>query len=150
MARLSAHEKVERDRQIVADRASGLTRLTIAKRNNISERQAWEIVRQWRETTPSLSDLDPVELAREHLEQHELLIERLSLLAERATHPGVQLGALRTLLTAMGHRREYVHALGLLPRQLNLVRTEDEVRNLLDTIIEVIGRSPMLRPSRTS
>src|SRR4051794_29732063 len=114
-ARSTVAEKAERDKQIVLERAAGLTVPTIAARHDLSERYVREILAQRRQAQLVLADIDPVGEILEAIEQHDFVIERLSLLASTAKHEAVALGALKAQLGAMRHKHDLLISVGLLP-----------------------------------
>lgn len=134
--RLAAHEKVERDRLVVADRARGLTWPTIGARHGLSERQCRTI---WTESLSrhDLPDADPFEVVGEVLAQWDSLIERLALLAEEADQDSVRVAALRAQADALRTRLILCQAVGLLPRDLGLFRHEADVRAVARAILSV-------------
>jgi hypothetical protein len=138
--RLTAQEKVGRDRQVVADRLRGLTWSTIAQRHALSERHCREIVEQWRVSQPALDELDPLELVQEALERREALIEEFALLAERSKHEAVRLGALKARHAALIDYTGLLMACGLLPRSLGRAAVEIDVRRLTQHILDVFDR----------
>jgi hypothetical protein len=138
--RLAAVEKVQRDSEVVADRVRGLRWATIAQRHALSERHCREIVQRWHQTRPGLGDRDPLEAVAEVLEQLEGVIERLSLLADQPVQDSVRLGALKALLAAQHERVELLMSVGLLPRDLGLVRHEIDIRRLTRTVMDVFDR----------
>ncbi len=139
MGRLSAQKKVERDRQVVADRQRGLTWPTVAERHSLSERHCRQIVAQWRSSRPGLAELDPLELAQEALDRQETLVEEYALLSETSRHDAVRLGALKAKHAALNDHTSLLIACGLLPR-LGRVAVEIDVRRLTQHILSVFDR----------
>jgi hypothetical protein len=138
--RLAAQEKVDRDRQVVADCLRGLTWATIAQRHGLSERHCREIVEQWRVSQPALDQLDPLELIQEALERRETLIEEFALLAEGSNHEAVRLGALKARHAALIDYTGLLIACGLLPPSLGQAAVEIDVHRLTQHILDVFDR----------
>jgi hypothetical protein len=139
VARLPAQKKTERDRLIVADRASGLTWPTIARRHDLSERQCQEIVRARRAERPLFESRDPVEAVTDLVEQLDSVIEKFALVAEQTGHDAVRVGALRSQLAAMEQRFVVMRTLGLTP-SLDLVRQDVDLRRVAEVAVSVLRR----------
>ena len=136
--RLSAEAKVRRDREVIADRARGLTWLTIAGRHRLSERQCRSIWKNHWQSEATLVETDPIEAVQEALARYDAVLERLALLGECAAQESVKLGAMKAQLTALDGRTALMQAVGLLPRDLGLLRLEVDVREVARTVVRVL------------
>jgi hypothetical protein len=139
--RATASEKVERDALVAADRARGLTWATIGERHGLSDRQCRAIVKERRASQPLLRDHDAEDAVREALEQLDALIEKFALLADRASHSGVKLGALKAQATTLGARFTLMQQVGLLPHNLRAVSRDAEMRETLQVVMETVERN---------
>ena len=135
--RLSAADKVERDRAVVIDRNRGLPWPVVAQRNGLGERQCRNIYRAWRsEDRNGPVGLDPQEWLIETLERLEAIQGAFALLAERADNSAAAVGALRGQMEAMMRQAELLVASGLLPRDL---RGHFAARDAAGLVTEFIG-----------
>jgi hypothetical protein len=140
MKRLPAQRKVDRDREIIADRLRGLIWPTISQRHQVSERHCREIFQQQRQSQPTLAELDPLQLVEEALQRREALIEELALLAERSRHDAVKLGALKAQHAALVDHTGLLIACGLLPRSLGRIGIQIDVQRVTQQVIALFDR----------
>jgi hypothetical protein len=144
--RLSAADKVQRDRALVADRNRGLTWSVVARRHGLQERQARQIYAEWRDSEePALVQRDPVEWLEETLDRYDSIIGELASTAECADNTAARVGALKAQMDAMSRQTELLVASGLLPRNLGVVRYETDMRQAARTIVAVL-RQHGVRP----
>jgi hypothetical protein len=137
--RLSAAEKVQRDRALIADRIRGLSWPVIALRHGLQERQCREIYRQWRDSEKTtLVERDPVEWLAETLDGYESIINNLASTAESADNTAARVGALKAQMDAMSRQTELLMASGLLPRNLGVIRYETDMRRAARTIVALL------------
>ena len=136
--RLTARGKVERDREIIADRARGFTWPTIAARHDLTERQCRSIWKQSLDAQARVLESDPFEAVAEALVQWDAVIERFAVVAQEATQDSVRLGALKAQADALKARLILAHAVGLLPRDLGLFRREADVRLVATKILRTL------------
>jgi hypothetical protein len=134
-ARLTAQQKVQRDAEIISDRARGLSWPTIALRHKLSERQCRTIWAEYREQQRAFSDTDPIDAVLDAIATHDAVIEELALLSESANQEAVKLGAIKARLAALHAKALLMQAVGLLPADLGLLRREIETRWVAETII---------------
>ena len=140
MARLPADQKVARDAEIAAARASGLTWATIAARFDLTERQCRSIVRSLRAADPLFDDHDALDTVRETLEMLDALVEKFAMVAATAKHDAVQLGALKGQLAAVVRLFELEQAVGLVPFDLRLLKRQLEVDEMIEVVVDVLHR----------
>lgn len=77
---------------------------------------------------------------QEALEQLEALVEQLALVAETSRHDAVRLGALKAQLAASAQRLTLLQAVGVLPRNLGLIRNDVDNRRMAEQIADVFER----------
>ena len=140
MPRLRADQKVDRDTQIVAERARGLSWGRIAQRHGLSERHCRAIWSNYRTRSADLEAVDPLEAVQEALLQYDGVIDELAVLAEEAVQDAVRLGAIRSRLGAIEARLRLMQAVGLLPAGGGFVRDELEQRQLVRVLVGVFDR----------
>jgi hypothetical protein len=104
VTKLTASEKVRRDALIVADRARGLTWPTIARRHDLTERQARTVWSEWQAAEPGLGDIDPVAALAEALAQIESVAGDCALLLETTKNDAVRVAAIKARLAAISQR----------------------------------------------
>ena len=132
--RLTAAEKLKRDAKIVADRARGLGWALIGDRHKLTERQCQSIWAHYRDSQPQPGETDPLAAVMEAIASYDAIIEDLALVAEKAAHDGVRLGA---RCTAIEQKIVLMRLLGLLPRDLGLFEYELDVRRMTEVIYGV-------------
>jgi hypothetical protein len=146
MARKTAEEQVERNKQIVVQRASGYTFSKIATLHGITPRQAQNIVKKSRED----SDVEPItgtEAMIETIEQFERLIEEFAEFADSTIdQPHLRLGALNAKKKAFLEKIELEQAMGLLPHKLALTQAHDFAVFLNEAVAETIHRLKLAAP----
>jgi hypothetical protein len=147
VARLTSHEKVRRDADVVTDRARGLAWTTIAARHELTERQCRNI---WNERLREVS-LEPVDVRfylGESIAQLDAAIEELALLAETTANDPVRLGAVKARLDALGSKFELMRLSGLLPFDARAVRTEAQLREICAMVLELFDRYEVPRAAK--
>jgi hypothetical protein len=139
VARVTAHQKVQRDARIVADRARGLTWSTIESRHGVTERQCRTI---WAERLREVSaePVDVREALREAIAQLDAAVEDCALLAESTNNDPVRLGAIKARLAAMGERDELLRLSGLMPFHARAVETERQLKDINDMIVDLFDK----------
>ena len=137
-SRVTAQEKVRRDAKVVADRARGFTWRTIAERNGLCERQCRAIWAERRSASIDLLAGDPMESLDEAADQLDALIEDCALLAETTANDSVRVAAIKERRTLIGEKIAFQQATGLLPRNLRLLRTEQQMTDIIEGMIEIL------------
>ncbi len=137
---MTAHDRLRRVERVVEGRARGLRWSTIAAEHGISVRTAQRIYSEGCASHAGALDRDPIEIARELLDQHEVAIEDLALLAGSTSHDGARLGAIRSRLDAIASKAQLLMALGVLPHDLGDLGTVIEERQVIATIMAVLRK----------
>jgi hypothetical protein len=136
--RLSAQAKVQRDRQIVSDRARGLRWETIANRHDLTTRQCQSI---WRSSQAEAVEVEePLRSVDDVLGQIEAAIEEAAVLSESTANDSIRLGAINTRLKALTQKVAFMQACGLLPRDLGLVRNEIAMSEGINRVVDFLRR----------
>ena len=134
----SAIEKVARDRQIVADRLSGLPWSAISERHGLQERQLRNIFNAWqKDGAAELAAEDPAELVYEFLERYRRVEEDLAQAAEEADNSAARVGALRMRVEAIDRQVQLMQASGHLPRELGQLRVSADIESVAARIVAV-------------
>jgi hypothetical protein len=138
--RLTAREKACRDDEIVKARMCGRSWRGIAADHSLSERQCQAVMKEYRESNPTLRHRDPLELLDEMLERFEGAQDQLAEIAATSPHDATRVGAIRTALDAMRAQAQLLAAVGVLPRELREVRREVDARRVVTVILDVFQR----------
>jgi hypothetical protein len=137
MPRTTAQKKVVRDQQIVHDRMRGHTWPRIASTYKLSERQCRTIVAEHRRSRVDLDEIDPIERAREYVERHELILEKLADLYDEARQDAVRLGVIKAQLAALQTKLVAEQAVGLVPA-LRLLSPEVRWQTTVDRAMKFL------------
>lgn len=139
-APMTAHDRVRRIERVIEGRARGLRWSTIADEQGISVRTAQRIYSEGCAGHAGALHRDPIELARELLDQHEAAIEDLALLAGSTSHDGARLGAIRSRLDAITSKAQLLMALGVLPHDLGDLGATIEKEHVITTIMATLKK----------
>ena len=136
---MSSLARVERNAEVVRDRARGFGWPKVAERNGLSERQCRRICEEWRESRPRAHQEDPLELFEELLDAYNAGIEDLALVLEEASQDAVKVGAIKARLALIEDKAKLFQAVGILP-DLGKLGEERDLRVLADTVWDVMDR----------
>lgn len=130
-----------RDSAILAALAAGEPPVDLAKEFEITTRQIRRIVKGRANAATGL-DARPIELAEELLRSYRDSIADLEAMSRRYldSHPAVALGAKRSAIETREKFVVLLEALGKLPDNLELFRSEVQMRRISDQMIEALGR----------
>jgi len=145
---LSSIARVERNAEVVRDRARGFGWTRVAERHDLSERQCRRICEEWREARPREHDQDPLELFEELLESYNSGIEDLALVLEEASQDAVKVGAIKARVALIEDKAKLLQAVGLLPWNLGRLKEERDLRVLADTVWDVMDRHGVSEEAR--
>jgi hypothetical protein len=138
---LPAADKVRRDAALVADRNRGLTWPQVASRHGVSETQARNIHRAWRDGNQRvLASQEPMEWLWRTLERYESIQAQLAVIAASADNSAAQVGALRAQMDAIAAQTQLLVASGLLPRNLRAFREAGDMSRLIVRFVEILER----------
>jgi hypothetical protein len=137
---MTTSDRAARNSQIVEARLRGLGEITVANRFAVTPRQVRRVLAEHRKSRPRLDDIDPLEVVRDALDGYEALAEELALLAERTSHDGVRLGAIRGRLDVQKARLDLLQAAGLLPADLPQLRVLRDMERTADVIMQVFDQ----------
>lgn len=131
----TAHEQVQRDAQIAADKAAGLTVPQIATKHGVSASTVKGAIRRSREQRPVRPAA--MEVAEQRLAEYDEVVEELRDLAHAIdiAQASAKVGAYKVLLDALDRRTRLEQDLGYLPSDL---RTLGDERRLADALAEVV------------
>jgi len=144
---LSSLARVERNAEVVRDRARGFGWTRVAERHDLSERQCRRICEEWRESRPREHDQDPLDIFEELLESYNSGIEDLALVLEEASQDAVKVGAIKARLALIEDKAKLFQAVGILP-DLGKLGEERDLRVLADTVWDVMDRHGVSEEAR--
>jgi hypothetical protein len=134
--RLSAQATAERDQRIAELRLGFTSWGEIAQTVGLSETQAQEGFRRWKQREKgTIGGRDPVAWVEELIWQFEHKAAQLEAVAEAAPNPSARIGALRSSADMLAKAATIAQESGMLPRNLGVLRTERDVK----LIIRIIG-----------
>jgi hypothetical protein len=134
---MNAREKIARDNEIVAARMRGLSWATIAENYGLSERQCQAILADYRASHSRLRERDPIEIVDEMLDRYEAAQEELALVSATTEHDATRVGAIRTRLHALEAAAKLLMLVGVLPRDLGVLRHDLDVQQLATETLAV-------------
>jgi hypothetical protein len=137
---MNSREKLRRDDQIVTARMRGLSWSTIAATYDLSERQCQEILTDYRESHPRLRERDPIDILDDMLDRYDAAQEELALVSATTRHDATRVGAIRTRLDALAAQANLLMAVGVLPRNLGVLRDDIDAREIARALVGVIER----------
>lgn len=136
--RLSAADRIRRNAQILAERASGEPLSTIAERHDLTTRQVRSICNDG-ETPVVQTTIERSEaLAISVLAHYEKLGGDLDRLATSRRDPNTQLGAIKAKISLLKQQTHFLLATGLIPRDLSAIDYERDAVELADTLLDVL------------
>jgi hypothetical protein len=137
--RLTAAQKVERDRDLFDDRMRGLTWAVISEKYKITPEQGRRIVKEQREALrPKLQDADPFDIVWESVERYEQMYADLADIAlDPKAGENARVGAINSQARILAQKDELLQKAGILPQNLGKLRVEHDVRFIVSAIIKV-------------
>ena len=135
---MNSREKTNRDNQIVAARMRGLSWATIAATHELSERQCQTILADYRASHPRLRERDPVEILDDMLDAYAAAQEDLAIVAATTKHDATKVGASRTRLDALAAETNLLMLVGVLPRDLGVLRADIDVNAIAREMVAVL------------
>ena len=136
---MNAREKTARDNEIVAARMRGLSWTTIAGSFGLTERQCQNILADYRASHPRLRERDPIEIVDEMLDRYEAAQEELALVSATTKHDATRVGAIRTRLGALEAQANLLMLVGVLPRDLGLLRADIDLQAMGREMVAVLN-----------
>ena len=138
--RMNAREKTNRDNEIVAARMRGLSWATIAGSFGLTERQCQNILADYRASHPRLRERDPIEIVEDMIDRYEAAQEELALVSATTKHDATRVGAIRTRLAALAEQANLLMLVGVLPRDLGVLRAEIDAQAMAQQAMDVLDR----------
>jgi hypothetical protein len=132
---MNSREKTSRDNQIVAAHMRGLSWATIAATYELSERGCQTILADYRASHPRLRERDPIELLDDMLDRYEAAQEELALVSATTKHDATRVGAIRTRLDALAAQTNLLMLVGVLPRDLGVLRHDIDARAIASELV---------------
>lgn len=132
---MTARDRVRRADEIFDARARGVRWSTIATQHGITERTAQRAYANGLASRPNPLEREPLDLARELLEQYEAAIEELAILAQSTAHDGAKLGAIRSRIDVITAKTQLLMALGVLPQDIGELAAVVEADTTIKTIM---------------
>jgi hypothetical protein len=137
---MNAREKTNRDNEIVAARMRGLSWAAIAARYELSERQCQQILEDYRASHPRLRERDPIEILDDMLDAYAAAQEDLAIVAATTKHRATKVGAIRTRLDALGEQTRLLMMIGVLPRDLGVLRHDIDLHAMARKMVAVLTK----------
>ena len=137
---MNAREKTARDNKIVAARMRGLSWTTIAGSFGLTERQCQHILADYRASHPRLRERDPVEILDDMLDAYTAAQEDLAMVAATTKHDATKVGAIRTRLDALAAQTHLLTLVGVLPRDLGVLRHDIDVHAMAREMVAVLTK----------
>jgi hypothetical protein len=112
---VTSAERSERDAEVFAARARGLTWPALASEFGLSERQCQRVVASYQASRAELDRIgEPASVVQDSLDSIDAAIEELAELADDTRHDGTRLGAIRARLKAVDRKVDLLHRVGVL------------------------------------
>lgn len=135
---MTAAEKAERDKQVFADRARGLSWEKVASAHDISVRTAERI---WDEQqklgVPEMQEKDALSIVWETLQRYEEWQNQLAEVTAES-NGAVKIGAIRAQMDCEVKKSDLRQATGLLPKHLGKLAVEWDVRFVVRQVVAVL------------
>lgn len=135
---MKAADKAKRDAELVADRAKGWAWAKVAKKYDITVRQAHNI---WDDEKsrhiPALTEEDALSVVYESLARYEEWQNQLADVTEDS-NGAVKVGAIRAQMDCENRATELRQATGLLPKNLGKLAVEWDVRFVVRQVVAVL------------
>jgi hypothetical protein len=136
---MTSEKLAQRNNEIVAAKLRGLSWPVVADTFGISVRQGQQIMRQYRESNPSLREHDPVEIVDNILDGYQGTIEELALISANSRNDSVRVGAINAKMAAMTKTVELLQAVGVLPHDLGELRVVMDGKMVAESLVEVLN-----------
>lgn len=136
----STAEMAERNAELVAAKARGLSWAQIEATYQVSERRGREILAEWRSRNPALRTHDPIQIIDELIEGYQADIEELVIIAATTASDSARVGAVNARMSARQKIAELLQAVGVLPHDLGSMRVEIDARVTAQRMITVLNQ----------
>ena len=138
--RMNAREKTNRDNEIVAARIRGQSWTTIAANYGLSERQCQNVLADYRASHPRLREPDPIEILDDMLDHYQGAQEEFAEISATSKHDATRVGAIRTRREALAAQASLLRAVGVLPRDLGVLRADIDAQAMAGQANDVLNR----------
>jgi hypothetical protein len=135
---MNVFERYDRDLKIISLTARGFSNEALGQKYGLTTRAVQKIVKEWRETTPTLRLSDPLEIIDEMLVGYKADLEHLSELAEKADNTSAAVGAVNSRMAARDRIIALLQTTGVLPHDLGKLRIELDVRYIAQKLVTVL------------
>ena len=130
-----------RNVEIVTASQRGMSPATIANTYGLDVDHVRRIIRENKDLREPLNmEGDPVELARDQLDQLAAAIDELAIVSATAKNDSARVGAIGKRLDAIRQQRELLQAIGLLPHDLGTLHVSIDVQAMSIRVLEVFER----------
>jgi hypothetical protein len=133
-------EIAQRNEDIVAAKARGLSWSQIAASFDMGTTRCQEIVREYREANPTLRHHDPLDIVDELLEGYAADISELVMIGAEAKNDNSRVGAINSRAHIRGKITELLQAIGVLPNDLGQLHIEIDARFVAKQVLLVLNK----------
>ena len=113
---------------------------TIAGSFGLSERQCQNILADYRASHPRLRQRDPIEIVDDMLDHYQGAQEELAEISATSKHDATRVGAIRTRLDALAAQANLLMLVGVLPRDLGVLRADIDAQAMGREMVAVLTR----------
>jgi hypothetical protein len=137
---LTEDERLERNAELVRDRARGQSWVYLSEKYNLSSGQCHDIYAAWRKQNQSTYvGRDPIQIVHSMLDRLESWVEQLAEVADSSETDTIKIAAVNAQLNALTRTAELMQATGILPHDLGTLRLELDVQTLAVKLVSVLG-----------
>jgi transposase-like protein len=136
--KMSALERVNRNDEIAAAVARGLSYATIARSYGLTAKQVQRIHHEWREENPSIRRAEAVEIVDRLLEGYTADIEELALLSATTQSDSARVASINARMMARGQIRDLLQRMGVLPKDLGKITADLDAQETANKIMHVL------------
>lgn len=137
---LTVAERQQRHDQVVMLRARGLTWPQIAEATGLSRNQCMLVMKQFRESEPTLRTQDPLEVIDEMLIGYQADLAELATISNTTKNDSVRVGAINSRMAARDRIVGLLQATGVLPHDLGKLKVEIDVRYIAQRVFVIFDK----------
>ncbi len=139
--RLTVAEQADRNDQIAAARARGISYTQLARTYGLSKQRVQQIHHEYRAENPTIRQQTAVAIVDDLLEGYAADIEELALLSATTQSDSVRVGAINARMAARNKTTDLLQEMGVLPRDLGQIRVEMDARVTAKRVINILKQN---------
>ena len=136
--KVTALDRVQRNDEIAAAVARGLSYASIARSYGLSAKQVRRIHEEWREQNPTIRKQEAVEIVDRLLEGYTADIEELALVSATSQSDSARVASINARMMARDRIRDLLQRMGVLPQDLGKITADLDAQETANRIRHVL------------